>query len=119
MWFYSQKTGCLSRDGLEIAHGYSGHGDGKNSPDAQSIANYGPIPRGEWSIGEPFDTSTHGPYVMRLTPQGGTNTYGRSGFLIHGDAKHDPGNASQGCIILNRATRENIWKSDDHEITVV
>ena len=58
---------------------------------------------------QPYDTRTHGPRVMRLTPQGHT-AQGRSGFLIHGDRTHT---ASEGCVILDRTVRTQISRSSD------
>jgi hypothetical protein len=55
---------------------------------------------------------------MRLTPQG-HNAHGRTGFLIHGDSRRNPGNASEGCIILNRSAREAIANSGDATLEVV
>jgi hypothetical protein len=43
----------------------------------------------------------------------------RSGFYIHGDKVSDPGNASDGCIILPRASRETINSSTDKSLQVV
>src|SRR5579883_1483500 len=102
-WTYSQKSGLLSQDDREVAHGYSGASDGKNNPEMQDVHNVGPIPQGDWTItGPPVDTKTHGPYVLKLTPAIETETFGRSGFLMHGDSKEHPGTASQGCIIMSR-----------------
>jgi hypothetical protein len=54
---------------------------------------------------------------MRLTPFPGTQTYGRDGFLIHGDnVLHD---ASQGCIILDRAVRNRISSSGGNRLNVL
>jgi len=57
---------------------------------------------------------------MRLTPESGTETFGRSGFLIHGDLAGEVGKdlASDGCIILARDLREEISDSNDWELTV-
>src|ERR1035438_5538324 len=43
--------------------------------------------------------------VQALTPESGTNTFGREGFLIHGDSVQNPGTASHGCIILPQLGR--------------
>jgi hypothetical protein len=117
-WTFSQSTGELRLNGLRIGIGYSGHCEGRNNPDMQSVRSIGPIPRGLWDIGEPSDTTTHGPFVMRLTPRKGTETFGRSGFLIHGDSISDPGTASLGCVILCRPLRERVWASGDHTLEV-
>jgi Protein of unknown function (DUF2778) len=119
-WTYSQKSGELDPDGNKVATGYSGAGSGKNNPELQNVHNVGPIPQGHWAItGPPADTKTHGPYVLRLTPELETETFGRSGFLMHGDSKERPGTASQGCIIVPRAVREQVWKSGDRNLKVV
>ncbi|MDR2925047.1 MAG: hypothetical protein LBU76_03735 [Azoarcus sp.] len=45
--------------------------------------------------------------------------HGRTHFLIHGDSMTDPGNASQGCIVLRRELRDAIAVSGDNFIEVV
>lgn len=119
MWTYEQATGRLLQDGERIAIGYSGAGEGKNNADMQDVHNVGPIPRGKYSIGEPCDTMTHGPYVLRLTPDADNDMCGRSGFLIHGDSVVHPGTASEGCIIVGRLIRGKIWSSGDRELEVI
>jgi len=64
------------------------------------------------------DTVTHGPYVLPLTPSLNNQMFGRSGFLIHGDSVVNPGTASEGCIILPRAVRQQIWGAGDHVLQV-
>lgn len=119
-WTYAQKTGELQQDGKPVATGYSGAGAGKNNPEMDNVSNVGPIPRGEWAVtGPPVDTRDHGPYVLRLEPAGNTETFGRDGFLMHGDSREHPGSASHGCVILPRTVREDIWKSGDRELQVV
>ena len=119
MWVWSQGGGTLSKDGKERAKGYAGKGLGKNNPLMESVKNTGPIPKGMWRIEAPVDTEENGPYVLRLTPFAETDTKGRGGFLIHGDSKAHPGEASRGCIILGRKVREEIWTSGDHSLEVV
>ena len=109
MWLYEQISGRLSRADKLLASGYSGFSEGKNNPARQSEANVGPIPEGAYWIGpEREETADHGPVVLPLVPVPGTNTFGRSGFLIHGDSIEHPGAASHGCIILPRPVRELI-----------
>ncbi len=116
-WTYSQSRTELSQNGVDVGKGYSGTGVGRNNPSMQGVQNVGPIPQGVYKIGAPQDTPKHGPYVMRLTPEVGTITFHRAGFLIHGDnRRHD---ASHGCIILDRTLRHRIWLSGDHTIQVV
>ena len=120
MWTYSQSTGAWHGvSGTVIAYGYSGCGDCKNRPDCQQEKNKGPIPRGKWKIIALFDSPTHGPYCLRLSPLNGTDTLGGDGFLIHGDSVKFPGEASQGCIILPRRIRQYIWESQDIDVEVI
>lgn len=109
-YIYKQSTGELLFDGKKIATGYSGNGKGLNNSKLEKEANVGPIPRGEWKIGTAFEHKTKGPLVMELIPQGHTAQH-RSGFLIHGDNKNMDKSASEGCIILDRSTREMIANS--------
>lgn len=119
-WTYSQKSGDLRRDGQPVATGYSGTGVGKNNPAMENVPDVGPIPQGDWTItGPPLNTPDHGPYVLRLSPASETETFGRSGFLMHGDSKEHPGCASHGCVILPRTVREQIWNSGDRDLEVV
>ena len=125
-WIWDQSAGALLwkeiKDGVAVRLsvvelGYAGHGAGRNKPLYQDIANMGPLPQGWYSIEPPRDTPKHGPYVLPLTPDPSNRMFQRAGFLIHGDdAEHD---ASKGCVILSRATREQIWKSGDHRLHVV
>jgi hypothetical protein len=122
-WLYDRKSGCVGRtddpENNAVAVGYSGHGIGKNNPDMSNVHDVGPIPRGMWSIvALLLTTADHGPFVLRLAPKEGTETFGRTGFLIHGDSVTNPGGASLGCIILPRTTREMIWRSNDKELIV-
>lgn len=129
MWTFEIATGrVLDKEGQELGHAYSGYddgdgvpepGEGKNDPAAQHLRGVGPIPVGMWVIGEPFFHPHAGPYVMRLTPVSGTETYGRSGFLIHGDSKAKPGSGSHGCIVMSREMRMKIWESGDHLLSVI
>lgn len=119
MWTYRQSSGELLQDGRFISQGYSGNGHGKNNPAAETEHNVGPIPAGAWTVTDLTTGMTpHGPYVLHLSPCNGTQTHGRSGFLMHGDNRKNPGEASQGCIIMQRAVRERVWTSGDRSITV-
>jgi hypothetical protein len=120
MWTYAQKSGNLLQNGRLVGTGYSGGGEGKNDPTMQSMEDVGPIPQGNWTIsGPPKDTPEHGPFVLTLTADSGTNTFGRDGFLMHGDSVAAPGTASKGCIIMPRAVREQVWSSGDLQLEVV
>ena len=58
-------------------------------------------------------------FVIRLEPDPGNNMCGRSGFLIHGDSTKHPGFASQGCIILDKKYRKDMWNSGDKILEVI
>ncbi|HEY6338005.1 MAG TPA: tlde1 domain-containing protein [Candidatus Sulfotelmatobacter sp.] len=119
-WTYVQKTGALLRNNQPIGTGYSGFDNGKNNPDMQAVPNVGPVPQGSWTIvGPPFNSPEHGPYVMRLAPDKNTHTFGRNGFLLHGDSIEAPGCGSRGCIIMPRAVRELVWQSGETSLEVV
>ena len=115
-WTYNQTTGQLTHNHAQVATGYSGAGTGRNNPQMEAVHNVGPIPAGRYTIGGAYDTGTHGPHVMRLTPVGHI-ARGRSGFLIHGDNVNHT--ASQGCIILSRNIRDRMSNSTDHELNVI
>jgi len=118
-WVYHQKNGGIYRDGALVGLGYSGINDGLDNPAEQNVADVGPIPVGTYDIGEAFTHPQCGPMSMRLTPQDGTDTFGRDGFLIHGDNQDMNHTASHGCIILPKIIRAAISASGDHVLEVV
>lgn len=122
MNFYDQISGELSCNNDLITTGYSGHGIGLNNPALEEEPFVGPIPRGFYTITGPFYSTTHGPYVFKLTPKPGTNTFGRSEFLLHGDKITQPGLklGSEGCIVAERSARNIIGKNlaTEPELTV-
>lgn len=118
MWYYKQSTGDLLHNNTKVAVGYSGQGAGLNNPDLENVRDYGPIPRGLYTIGKAFKHPSKGPVCMRLSPVN-HNSLGRDGFLIHGDNALGNNTASEGCIILWRPIREQIAKSNDIELTVI
>lgn len=86
--------------------GYSGaKGPGRNNSGYDAVRNIGPIPSGEWFVsGQYIDRPTQ--LTFRLQPAPGTETKGRSGFLIHGDNPQQT--ASRGCIILPLTARQRL-----------
>jgi hypothetical protein len=119
MWTYRVVDGDLFLNDAYEGRGYSGNGKGKDNPSWEHIANVGPIPRGLWQISRPIVHAHLAPPVLRLTPAPGTDTFGRDGFLIHGDKIVAPGTASHGCIILGPAIRKAIAASADKTLQVV
>jgi hypothetical protein len=119
MWTYSQRTGELSHDGLHVAFGYSGSGDGHNNPDRQEVSNVGPIPRGLWTLGPIATDYATGPHSILLQPQPMTQTFGRGRFRVHGDSREHPGCASHGCIVLDPFTRGRLTETTDRTLEVL
>jgi hypothetical protein len=114
---YHQATGKLTLGDTEVGQGYSGKGDAKNNPDKEALKNAGPIPRGLYTVGKAREYKKM-PNCFDLTPDG-HDARGRTEFLIHGDSKTDPGNASEGCIILSLDVRKKIAESGISKLRVV
>jgi Protein of unknown function (DUF2778) len=127
VWTYHSDTGILEHNGAEVGQGYSGHApngkgnapDGINNPALESDPDVGPIPRGAYSIGEFFNDPEKGPIVACLSPASETNTFGRSGFMLHGDNIEDNESASLGCIIMPHDVRAQVEASGDTDLQVV
>jgi hypothetical protein len=122
MFLYHQSTGVLMKDGVVLGTCYSGHGAGVNNPADQTIQMVGPIPVGTYTIGSPFTHPTCGPEAMRLTANAGTETFGRGGFLMHGDNSEMNHTASEGCIIAARTIRDQVKEAvaaGNNQLTVV
>jgi Protein of unknown function (DUF2778) len=123
MWTYEQTSGELfNAAGELVGTGYSGFDVGKNAPSWQDHHDVGPIPRGLYTIGAPFDVKIpgpHGPFVLPLEPDANNEMFGRSGFLCHGDSISHAGSASHGCIIQALPVRRAIAASGDNQLHVV
>jgi hypothetical protein len=121
-WKYQQSTGSIyDPEGNLFTVGYSGHAEGLNNPVFQNVPDVGPLPQGSYEIGKPFNSETHGPYALRLTPLEGTETFGRDGFLVHGDEIEHIGEhlASLGCLIAPRFARVAMWTRGDHTLECI
>ena len=88
--------------------GYAGRGEHKNRPDSQAERGLGPLPVGFYRVQSPVDHPRLGPLAFRLVAYRNNQMFGRSGFYIHGDSRKEPGNASHGCVIVNRDCREAV-----------
>ena len=141
MWTFHQQTGLIEDfKGFKFGCSYAGHGKGKNNPALQDVHggcrwdeekqlwvpvdglgsdDWGPLPAGIYQMQTPVDTTTHGPFVMWLTPDRSNEMFGRSGMGWHGDSLEHPGLASEGCICSPRIVRETAWRSNDHALQVV
>lgn len=127
-WIYFQSTGelwHLSNTGTDaaayVATGYAGQGAGLNNPSMQNEIDFGPPPQGGWDIG-PQQTNVTARGValegsMRLSPQRGTVTYGRGGFLFH-RGNLVTRNSSKGCIALPKDVLDRVGNSGDTTLWV-
>jgi hypothetical protein len=72
------------------------------------------------SVQEGFQPDSVGPYALPLDPDVGNDMCDpkRGGFFIHGDSVGHPGEASNGCIIMSRSTREKIVNGGDTHLQV-
>ena len=92
---------------LYECRGYAGRDNGRNNPALDHVRNVGPIPAGTYRVFSVKHWRFRDP-VFALEPHITTVMHGRSGFLIHGDSAKNPGNASHGCIILERVHRDAV-----------
>jgi len=122
-WTFESDTGKLYRpDGSFFAKGYAGGNEGKNpeginNPLMQSVWNVGPLPIGLYTFGEVVMESKLGPFAIPLIPDKENEMFGRGHFYMHGDTAI-PGHASEGCIIMPRPVREEVYSSTDRTIQV-
>ena len=112
-----QAKGQLLRDGKVIATGYAGAPGHINRTESEGLKNKGPLPRGWYRIWFIYPTHPkYGSHLCILRPDPGTEMFGRSGFMIHADAPSRPGTASNGCIVLDAATRKRFNVGDRIEV---
>jgi hypothetical protein len=119
MFIYNNSNGNLSRNGKLIGIGYSGSGAGLNNPLMDGVVDVGPIPAGEYAIGDFYNDPEKGQLAAHLTPKPGTDTLGRGGFMIHGDNQEMNHTASHGCIIFTHEIRVKMAFSGDEDLLVV
>ncbi len=103
---YIISPGELLLDGKLFSKGYAGRGTGKNNPLMTYIKDTGPLPCGTYTIGDPYDHPQLGPICFNLSPDASNEMFGRSLFRIHADSIAHPGEASHGCIVIDRTARQ-------------
>lgn len=119
-FIFIQKSGhFLDAAGKLIGTGVAGHGPGLNNPAMQNIRGVGPLPVGRYTIGDAYDDPHLGPVVMRLTPDPANQMFTRAGFFIHGFSATHYALSSDGCICLQRPSRESIADDDEVLLDVV
>lgn len=125
-FIYVQDSGAIyDETGSKIAFGWAGNHAGRNNPDMQTVPSVGPLPIGLYDVGPWGDAKSvpgypaHlGPLVASLTQVEG-QTFGRSGFYLHGPGGADPANCSHGCIVIPRAMREVVAAALPDQVRVV
>lgn len=120
MWSYKIASGVMSQNGQPWpVPCYSGIGEGKNNPAFCKVKDVGPIPPGKYKFSTAIHDPEKGPLSMLLVPLPGTDTFGRNGFMIHGDSIEHPGSASHGCIVAPAGLRMAMNASQDRVLEVI
>eukprot|EP00708_Paratrimastix_pyriformis_P003252 GAFH01002023.1.p1 GENE.GAFH01002023.1~~GAFH01002023.1.p1 ORF type:complete len:220 (-),score=26.67 GAFH01002023.1:660-1271(-) len=101
---------CSASGGGSYTDNSAYSGASGSTPADQCKVSYGPLPRGSWSIGDPYVDPQRGNPTFRLTPHG--DTCGRSAFLIHAQGR------SEGCICATQTMRNFIASNHCHTLTV-
>jgi hypothetical protein len=118
-WTYKITSGALlNQNNIQVGLGYSGHGMGLNNPAMTNAPDVGPLPVGTYTIGRPMEDDHVGIFALPLTPDPSNQMFGRSAFFIHGDNPALNHTASDGCIILARAIRNDIANTADDTLIV-
>lgn len=102
----------------ESYSGYAGIGKGYNNPSQDGTKNVGPLPAGDYTIGKQED---HGDKKtsMNLMPDKGNDMKKRDSFMIHGAHDNDQKDSSNGCIVLDKKSRDKVGASEDTSLHVV
>lgn len=117
---FNHGTGAITDDdGNSITNAaWSGNHEGKLNPAMQNVVKVGPIPCGVFKVLKPWgDNPPHGPDSVQLEQVSG-ETYGRSGFMVHGPSQTNYGQESEGCIVIPHDPRIAIMNLDPDTITV-
>lgn len=124
-WQWSQSTGILTGPaGTKIAQGYAGNGAGLNNPQMQDAHGVGPLPCGDYLIGDLVDkhVTTEGVTLtnaLPLIPDPKNQMFNRAGFWVHGDTIAMDYSASDGCPVVPLWARMQMAQSDDRQFRVV
>lgn len=119
---YSQSLGYIWNDDGSIIFkgGWSGNGKGKNNPEMEGVKNKGPIPRGRYIIGTPYDSTRVGKFSIPLIPSC-HNALDRTHLRMHGATIDESrrGEESDGCVILPFDIRKKVFDSNDKIFDVI
>lgn len=120
MWKFIQSTGEMIAPDGEVFNGYAGNGPGLNNPAMQNVPKVGPLPVGQYTIGELESSHGHlGTNVAALIQSEANDMFGRSAFYIHGRKGPDDMDASEGCIVMDHDDRMKVLTSADRQLVVV
>jgi hypothetical protein len=125
MWVFDSSSGWLTDpNGVNVECGYAGGNLGKNPEGINNKAYQytrfiGPLPVGLYLFGIPVEGTHLGPMAIPLTPDSSNDMRGRADFYCHADTIGHPRCASEGCMVMSRATRLLISQSPDKQLQVV
>jgi len=106
--FYNQQSGRMDCTGPGSGQGHSGRGPGYNNPEYNNVRDMGPLPKGCYIVGAPYDApGTTGPISRRLdpfTPDFPYSDRDAGSFRMHGGGE----DSSSGCMIMPPSTRRAI-----------
>jgi hypothetical protein len=118
-WVYKVSSHSFYLNGTyQFDAKYSGRPGFKDDSANECVSGKGPLPRGTYNIGPAFYHHKAKAWTLRLTPYPENQMCNRDGFLIHGGSSAHPGNASDGCIILDFQYRKMIDSSSDKILVV-
>jgi len=102
--------------------GWAGRFSGKGNPKLESAHGIGPLPCAYYTLDSWEENHLKlGKMVAHLTPDPGSQMWGRDGFYIHGPS-NDPseyGNESMGCIVEPHPQRQAIKDTGDMRLRVI
>lgn len=100
---------------------FSGHGDHKNNPSSQDVANLGPIPQGTYyvtgresggTLGWLWDVlSGKDSWFALLADDGNIDDYTSVNGITRGNFRLHPGSTSYGCITFSNNSWYSEWRS--------
>lgn len=118
-WVYKVSAHSFYHNGTyKFDAKYTGRPGFKDDSAYECVKNKGPLPRGTYTIGPAFYHKRTKAWTIRLTPYIENQMCGRDGFMIHGESVSHPGEASNGCIILDMSYRKIIADSRDKILVV-
>ena len=125
MWTFNSSSGELFAPSMDkVETGYAGGNLGKNPEGINNKAYQytsliGPLPVGWYTFGPSVEGTHLGPLAIPLHPDSDNDMQGRCDFYCHADTIGHPRCASEGCIVMSRATRSLIDQCSDKRLQVI